>query len=423
MRIRFYNAKILTMEDKNIFDGELITNGKTIEYVGKAQDKEKLSSEKFDEVIDCEGNLLMPSLKNAHTHSAMTFFRSLADNLPLDEWLNTKIFPVEAKFNGEHIYWFSKLAVAEYLRNGVTAAFDMYFFRDDTNRLSDETGFRFTYVSGANDYGGFESIEEDLQRMNSYSDLIRFRVGFHAEYTTSRPLMEKISALANKYKTPVFAHNSETIKEVMGCKERYGMTPTQIMDELGMFEYGGGGFHCVHFDDKDYEIFKKRDLLAVFNPCSNLKLSSGIADVKRFIDEGINISVGTDGAGSNNSLNIFRDMYLACVLPNVRGEGNANIDPYEILKGVTSKGSSYMALENARYLKAGQLADIIMIDLKKPEMQPVNNIINNIVYSGSPDIVKMTMCNGKILYKDGEYKTIDKEDTIKHCNKLAGELK
>ena len=141
------------------------------------------------------------------------------------------------------------------------------------------------------------------------------------------------------------------------------------------------------------------------------------------IDEGINISVGTDGAGSNNSLNIFRDMYLACVLPNVRGEGNANIDPYEILKGLTSKGSSYMALENAKYLKAGQLADIIMIDLKKPEMQPVNNIINNIVYSGSPDIVKMTMCNGRILYRNGSYLTLDKEDTIARCNKLAGELK
>lgn len=417
MRIRFFNAKILTMEENKIFDGELVTNDKTIEFVG-----DKAPAGNYDEEIDCEGNLLMPALKNAHTHSAMTLFRSLADNLPLDEWLNTKIFPVEAKLTDDHVYWFTKLAIAEYLRNGVSAAFDMYMNLDAYVKASDETGFRFTFVSGANNFGGFDEMEERFNRYNAHSDLIAYRMGFHAEYTTSKELMGKISDLANRYKTPIFAHNSETVKEVEGCKERYGLTPTQLMDELGMFEYGGGGFHCCHFDDKDYEIFKNRDLLAVFNPCSNLKLSSGIADVKRFIDEGINISVGTDGAGSNNSLNMFRDMYLACVLPNVRGEGNCNIDPFIILKGLTTTGSSYMALENAKYLKAGQLADIIMINLKKPEMQPLNSIVNNIVYSGAPDIVKLTMVNGKILYKDGKFLTVDMPEVIDQCNKRVKEL-
>ena len=418
MKTRLYNARILTMETRDIIEGEVHVNDSKIEYAGPAKE-----GGVFDKEIDCEGNLLMPARKNAHTHSAMTFSRSLADNLPLDVWLQTKIFPMEAKLNADHVYWFSKLAILEYLRSGVSAAFDMYFFRDASTKASDESGFRFSYVTGANDYGGFECLEDDYERFNNHSDLVRFRFGFHAEYTTCRENMEKIAAFARKYKAPVFAHNSETRKEVDGCISRYGMTPTQIMDELGLFEYGGGGFHCVHFDDKDYEIFKKRDLLAVFNPCSNLKLSSGIADVKRFVDEGINISVGTDGAGSNNSLNMFRDLYLACVLPNVREQGEANIDPFVLLKGLTTTGCSYMGFEDLGLIKEGQKADIIMIDMSAPSMQPVNEIVNNIVYSGSPDIVKMTMVNGKILYMDNEYLTLDEKEIYEACNKLVSELK
>ncbi len=418
MRLRFYNASILSMEDRNVTKGEVWINDKTIEYVGPSKE-----ADGFDEQIDCEGNLLMPTFKNAHTHSAMTFSRSLADNLPLDVWLNTKIFPMEAKLNFDHVYWFTKLAIMEYLRNGISTAFDMYMIRDASNKAAIESGFRISYVSGANNFGGVEELEEEYLKHNEQHELINMQLGFHAEYTTSKENMMKIAALADKYKAPVFVHNSETRKEVDECIGRYNMTPTQIMDELGMFNYGGGGYHCVHFDDKDYEIFKKRNMLAVFNPCSNLKLSSGIADVKRFIDEGIDISVGTDGAGSNNSLNMFRDLYLACVLPNVRGEGNANIDPFILLNGLTSVGPKYMKLEDARFIKAGQKADIMMIDMSNPAMQPVNSIVENIVYSGSPDIVKMTMINGKIVYKDGEYLTLDKKEIIENCNKLVQELK
>ncbi|MBO7448865.1 MAG: amidohydrolase family protein [Clostridiales bacterium] len=418
MKLRLYNAKILTMEDRNIIEGEVWVNGSDIEYVGVSKE-----GHTFDQEIDCNGNLLMPTFKNAHTHTAMTFSRSLADNLPLDVWLNTKIFPMEGKLNAEMVYWFSKLAILEYLKNGISVAFDMYFFRDATNKASDESGFRFSYVSGANDFGGVDELEEEFLKHREYSELVNMNLGFHAEYTTSKENMMKIAALAAKYKAPVFVHNSETKKEVQGCIERYGMTPTQIMDELGMFEYGGGGFHCVHFDDKDYEIFKKRDLLAVFNPCSNLKLSSGIADVKRFIDKGISVSVGTDGAGSNNSLNIFRDLYLATVLPNVRGEGEANIDPFILMKGLTSVGPKYMGLDNLSYIKAGQKADIIMIDMSDPSMQPINSIVENIVFSGSPDIVKMTMINGKIVYKDNEYLTLDKNEIYQMCNRFVQELK
>ena len=280
MRTRFINAKILTMKSLDIFEGELWVNDDTIEYVGSKTE----SNEKFDKIIDCKGNVLMPSFKNAHTHSAMTFSRSLADNLPLDVWLNTKIFPMEAKLSPEHVYWFSKLAILEYLKCGTTAAFDMYFHVDSAAKASDESGFKFTFVSGMNNFGGFETLEENYLKFNQYSDLVLVSVFFPAEYTTSMELMKALSELSHKYEEPIFAHNSETKLEVAGCIERYGKTPTELMDELGLFDFGGGGFHCVHMSDNDYEIFKNRNLLAVTNPCSNLKLSSGIADIKRFVD-------------------------------------------------------------------------------------------------------------------------------------------
>lgn len=419
MRIRFINAKLLTMKDFNIIDGELWVNNDAIEYVGDSVE----DNSKFDRVIDCKGNLLMPSFKNAHAHSAMTFSRSLADNLPLDVWLNTKIFPMEGKLTPEHVYWFAKLAVMEYIKCGTTAAFDMYFHLDSACKVSDETGFRFSFVSGMNNFGGFETLEENYLKYNSYSDLIKYNLGFHAEYTTSMELMNGLNDLVHKYKEPCFAHNSETKLEVQGCIDRYGKTPTELMEDIGLFDFGGGGFHCVHMSDKDYEIFKKRDLLAVFNPCSNLKLSSGIADVKRFVDEGISVSIGTDGAGSNNSLNIFRDLYLASVLPNVRGEGEANVDPLILLKGLTTVGPRYMKLTDVDVLEKGKKADVIMIDLNNPSMQPINNIAVNLVYSGSPDVIKMTMINGKIVYEDGKYLTIDSDEVINKCNSLIGELK
>lgn len=419
MRIRFINCRILTMKNPDVFEGELWVNNDTIEYVGEAKQTEEV----FDRVIDCKGNVLMPSFKNAHAHSAMTFSRSLADNLPLDVWLNTKIFPMEGKLTPEHVYWFTKLAVMEYVKCGTTLAFDMYFHHDSYAKVSDETGFRFAFVSGMNDFGGFEDLESKYLKFNNYSDLISYNMGFHAEYTTSMELMKKLSELSHKYEEPIYVHNSETRKEVEGCISRYGKTPTQVMDDIGLFDFGGGGFHCVHMSEEDYEIFRKRDLLAVFNPCSNLKLSSGIADIKKFIDMGINVSVGTDGAGSNNSLNIFRDLYLASVLPNVRGEGEANVDPFVLLKGVTSVGPHYMKFKDCDYLEAGKKADIILIDMKDPSMQPVNNFAVNLVYSGSPDSVKMTMINGQIVYENGEFKTIDSEEVIKKCNVLLNEIR
>ena len=418
MRIRFYNARILTMSDNTVLEGELWTADKKIEYIGQS----KASDKPFDREIDCKGNLLMPGLKNAHTHSAMTFSRSLADDYSLHDWLYKAIFPREAKLTLEHIYWFTKLAYAEYLAGGITACFDMYPKRIESARAAVETGFRYVSVDDANDFGGMDLLEENYNKFNSYDPLVSYIYGFHAEYTTCEDNLKKVAALAHKYEAPVFAHISETQAEVEGCKERYGVTPADLFDKLGIYDFGGGGFHCVWFTDEDREIFKKKGLWSVFNACSNLKLASGITPVYKFINEDMKIAIGTDGAGSNNSLSMFREMYLDTVLSNVLTDNAAAVDPFKILKAGTSGGALCMGLKDCDVLAPGKKADIIMIDMDKPSMQPENNVVRNIIYSADNSCVKMTMIDGKILYEDGEFTTIDYEQTRKKCNELLTEL-
>ena len=407
------------MKDDKITEGELWTDKDKISYMGPAKDTTGIA---FDREIDCKGNLLMPGLKNAHTHSAMTFSRSLADEYCLNDWLFKAIFPREAKLTPEHVYWFSKLAYADYLSGGITACFDMYFHKYENAKAAVDTGFRHVFCGAANDYGGFEALEQNYVELNDYDPLISFIYGFHAEYTTCEDNLKFMSELAHKYKAPVFTHISETAEEVEGCKERYGITPAVLFDKLGIFDFGGGGFHCVWFTDEDRDIFKKRDLWSVFNACSNLKLASGITPVHKFIEKDMKIAIGTDGAGSNNALSMFREMYLDCVLSNVEMKNAAAIDPFKILKAGTTGGALCMGLNGSDVLDVGKKADIIMIDMSKPSMQPENNIARNIVYSADNSVVKMTMIDGKILYEDGRYTTLDMDEVIRECNKFKKDL-
>ena len=236
--------------------------------------------------------------------------------------------------------------------------------------------------------------------------------------------MKEIADLAHKYKSPVFLHNYETQNEVKECLERYGKTPTQLTEELGMYEYGGGGYHCVYFDDKDFEIFKKRQLTAVTCPASNLKLASGIAPLKRFVEEGIPVAIGTDGPASNNSLDMFKEMFLASALAKVREMDAECVSADEILYMATTGGAHAMQLFDCDSLAVGKKADLVMIDLNQPNMQPENNIVKNLVYSGSKQNVKLTMVNGKVLYEDQKFDIgFDPADIYRRANEIIRRMK
>ena len=420
MKFRFYNAKIMPMTDDTIIDGELHTDGSMITYVGAAKE----DNVSFDREIDLNGNLIIPGFKNAHTHGAMTFLRSFADDLPLNDWLYEQVFPHEAKLTEEAIYVFTQLANMEYLTSGITSSFDMYFKLDSYAKANVDMGYRTVLCGSINDFGGtVEGIEEEYNKFNSYNELISYQLGFHAEYTTKRETLEGMAALSQKYKAPMYTHNSETRSEVDGCIERYGITPTQLFDKLGMLEYGGGGFHCVWFDEKDMEIYRDKNLWMVTNPSSNLKLASGIAPICEMKRHGMkNFAIGTDGAASNNCLDMFREMFLVTALQKVSEMDASACPAFDVLEMATKGGALAMGLKDCDVLAAGKCADFTVIDLRQPNMQPIHNIAKNLVYSGSKQNICMTVVNGQVLYENGRFLTVDADEIYGRAEKLAREI-
>lgn len=430
MNIRLYNAKILTMKDAQIIEGEIWVRNERILYVGDGRQtdevyqKLELKSIVWDREIDCMDNLLMPGFKDAHTHSGMTVLRSYADDMALDDWLNKQIFPVEAKMDGEMIYHLTKLAVLEYLTSGITAIFDMYLTPETIADACIDMGMRCVQVGAVNNFSqSVDMVDAMFNTLNSRNPLVSYILGFHAEYTCSKELLQDIAGLANKYKAPVYAHISETAAEVEECKKRYGMTPPVFLDSLGLFDYGGGGYHCVHMDEADIDLFQKKGLNVVTNPASNMKLASGIAPIAQYLERGINVAIGTDGPASNNCLDMFREMFLVTGLAKLKEKNAAAADAWEVLKMATVNGSKAMYLPDTDVLSEGKLADIIMIDLHQPNMQPINNIPKNIVYSASKQNVKMTMINGKILYENGKFADfIDVDGIYAKANEIKGKI-
>lgn len=432
MNLRFYNARILDAQAGKrwgITEGELWVRGNRICYIGDGTDVDVAYQGPsdiilWDREIDAGGNLLMPGFKNAHTHSAMTFLRSRADDLPLGQWLNEQVFPMEAKLTGDAAYLFAKIAIMEYLTSGITAAFDMYIYPNEVIQAAIDCGFRIVQVSGLNNFtSSLEQVWEEYQKYSHFHELCGYCLGCHAEYTTDRKLLEGLADLSHELQAPVFSHNSETKQEVEECKKRHGKTPTQLFEELGLYDFGGGGYHCIWMDDEDIQIFQRRNLSIVTNPSSNAKLASGVAPLLRFLDAGINLAIGTDGPASNNCLDMFREMFLALALAKLREGDAAAMDANEILYMATVGGAKAMGLPDCDRLAVGKKADLAMIDLQQPNMQPEYNLAKNLVYSGSKQNVKLTMVNGKILYEDGHFFIgDDPKEIYRQANQIVREM-
>ena len=424
MKTLLKNAKILKMDDSPLFEGNIVIQNENIIYIGNDYDK----FGPFDQVHDCLGNVLMPGFKNAHTHNAMTFVSSKTDDLSLHDWLFNAIFPREELLKEDDVYHLSKVAFLEMLTSGITACFDQYYFPLSTGKAAEEMGFKVLLLGTYNTTYGHEGLVNLYKSLNNGNGLVRYCFGIHAEYTTTDEEVESISRLTHELKAPFYVHISETESEVKECYERRGMSPVEYFASKGLFDYGGGGYHCIYFSDKDIEIFKKYNLNIVTCPGSNSKLASGIAPLYRYKEEGLNIAIGTDGPASNNCLDFFKEMTLVTGLQKLITKDPTAFPAYEVLKMATVNGAKAMGMDDADILEVGKKADIIEIDLNRPNMQPHNNIVNNIVYSGSKDNIRMTMINGKILYLDRKfYVGQDVKEIYKNCqlvtDRIDSELK
>lgn len=401
MKILFKNAYVLTMKDgEKPFISDVLVEDKIISKIAKdINDSEA-------QVIDASNTVLMPGFKNAHTHSAMVFSRSSSDNLTLWDWLSNCIFPMEEQFIENDVYSMSKVAFLEYLTSGITACYDMYYFPHEIARAAKDIGFKAVILAAppADRVTAEEIKNTFVEIRNLDKDLIDMRLGVHAEYTTPNERLAAIKEMCDEFKMPFSTHASETLNEVNGCKERHnGLTPTELFDSLGLFKYGGVLFHNVVLTENDIKIMKDRGIYAVTCPGSNSKLASGIAPISDLVKAGIDVCIGTDGAGSNNCLDMFKEMHLLYSLAKIKENDATALNAFDILKMATVNGAKALGLNDALYIEEGAKADLMLIDLLKPNMQPINNLVSNIVYSGSKDNIKLTMINGKILYQDGKF--------------------
>lgn len=401
MKILFKNAYVLTMKDgEKPFISDVLVEDKIISKIAKdINDCEA-------QIIDASNTVLMPGFKNAHTHSAMVFSRSSSDNLTLWDWLSNCIFPMEEQFIENDVYSMSKVAFLEYLTSGITACYDMYYFPHEIARAAKDIGFKAVILAAppADRVTAEEIKNTFIEIRNLDKDLIDMRLGVHAEYTTPNERLVAIKEMCDEFKMPFSTHASETLNEVNGCKERHNsLTPTELFDSLGLFKYGGVLFHNVVLTENDIKIMKDRGIYAVTCPGSNSKLASGIAPISDLVKAGIDVCIGTDGAGSNNCLDMFKEMHLLYSLAKIKENDATALNAFDILKMATVNGAKALGLNDALYIEEGAKADLILIDLLKPNMQPINNLVSNIVYSGSKDNIKLTMINGKILYQDGKF--------------------
>ena len=360
----------------------------------------------YDEIIDACDKIVMPGLINCHTHLGMSIFRATNDNLNLNDWLNKKIWPIENNMNDDDVYYATMLSCLEMIESGTTCSNDMYFGSLRAIDAIKQTKVRsvFSRCLMDSDNKGDEKIEEfkKLYENNKNNDLIKFAITPHSLYTCSKDYLKKCSDLGLEYNIPVHIHFSENESEVKDIKKKYHKDPVLALEKLGFLRNKLILAHGTFISDKGLNLLKDKDVSICHNPISNLNLGCGIADIVKY-KKNLNICLGTDGQGSGNNMNLFYHMSVVDLLQKGKYQNPTVMSSYDVLKMATINGAKAMGLKNNGLLKEGFIADIIEIDLNRPNMQPINNIINNIVFSGSKDNIAMTMINGKILYADRNF--------------------
>ena len=388
--------------------------GDTIAYIGAEE-----PSEDFGERYDGRGKVLLPGLVNAHSHAPMTLMRGYAENLALDDWLNTMIFPFEAKMTDDEVYPATQLAIAEMLRFGTTSFSDMYYFCDARARAILESGIKCNMCDTLIDFAGVPYAELPTAAVNEHifkayhgANGGRFLVdmGLHAEYTSTPTSVQTFAERTKELGLRVHVHVSETRKEVEECKQRHGgLTPPAYLASLGVFDNPTLAAHCVWLEGDDFALLAEKGVTVATNPISNAKLGSGIADERALAAAGVRVAIGTDSVASNNNLNMWQDLNAFALMARAKGCDPVGISPAEVLRCATLNGALAQGREETGAIAVGKRADLCVVDVDVPWMVPTSNMVTNLVYSAQGSDVVLTMVDGQVLYRDGEWLTIDIE--------------
>ena len=404
---------ILESKKKDIF-----IEGNKIEKIGENLDL------KADEKIDAKGEkAVLPGFVNCHTHSAMTLFRGYADDFPLKEWLTKKIWPLEQKITKDDVYWGTKLACSEMIKTGTTTFNEMYWYPEAQIEAVKEIGLRAMIGLVMIDFlpiGSKENVEKLFVKLKAKNlETISLSIAPHSIYGVSKENLIWAKDFARKENLLLHIHLSETEEEVNGCLKLAKMRPVEYLEKIGFLNENCILAHSIWLNEREIEILAKRKCSVVYNPCSNMKLASGIFPYKKLKEAGVNICLGTDGPASNNSLDMFLEMKFASLLQKVKEMDPTMAPAKEIFEMATRNGAKALKI-NAGEIKEGKLADLILIDLNQISLTPGHNLVSDIVYSANGNCVSDLICNGKILMRD---RKIEGEEKIKkEATKRAKEL-
>ncbi|MBE6501100.1 MAG: N-ethylammeline chlorohydrolase [Methanobrevibacter thaueri] len=398
-----------------------------------AEIADEIDDSNVDKIIDAEGKILLPGLINTHTHLSMTLFRGLADDLSLDSWLNDHIWPMEANLNGDYCYIGALLGAVELIKSGTTTFSDMYFYMEDVARAVEDAGIRAVLSYGMIDFGDAERREAEIKEnmtlyeaCNGMADgRIKVFFGPHSPYTASEELLIKVRELADEHNIGIHIHVSETQKEINDSLDEKGLRPFEYLEKIGFLGPDVVAAHCVWLSDDEIEIIKRHGVKVSHNPCSNMKLASGISPVSKLIDNDICVSIGTDGASSNNNLDLIEELKTASLLQKVSTLDPKVLTSDEAIEMATIKGAETLGLsDEIGSIEVGKKADIILIDTNNANMTPdSSSLSSNVVYSANGSNVDTTICNGKILMENKKLTTLDEDEIYARARQAIKELK
>lgn len=419
---------VLTMQgrDSVINDAEIAIAGDRIISVGKRGSTP--AGFKADKIIDASGMAAMPGFINAHTHSSMTLLRGYADDLPLMKWLNEKIWPLEEKMQKEDFYWGAKLCCLEMIKSGTTTFADMYFQMDQVARAVAESGMRACLSRGMIGIGPDAdlAVEDSMQFVEKWHGKAQGRITTmlapHAAYTCPPDYLALVSEMAAGYGVGIHIHVAETADELEKIKAEYGTTPVRHLDLLGLFNTPVLAAHCVHLDQEEIEILAGKNVAVVHCPQSNMKLASGIAPVVDLFKAGVDVALGTDGAASNNDLDMIEEMRTATLLQKVATGDATALPAFETLKMATYNGATALGLGDLGQLQPGMLADLILVDLRHPHLYPRHDLVAHLVYAVHSADVDTVIINGEIVMEGRKVLTMDEEEVMAQAQKCADRL-
>lgn len=424
---------VLTINERQevLADGAVAVLEDKIIAVGG--EKKILAGYKAEQKIGGQNVLVMPGLVNTHSHAAMSYFRGLVDDLALDEWLKKYIWPMEAKYvNANFVRNSVELAGLEMIKSGITCFNDMYFFADVAAKTAEHAGIRACIGEVIIDFStpSCETADVALAKTRALikkykeSKLINISVSPHSIYTCNNETLIKAGKLAKEYKKPVHIHVSETKQELKACLKERGLTPAEYLEESGILNNKTIAAHSIWLNEKDHEIFKRKNVGVSHNPVSNMKLASGVAPICDLLDLGINVGLGTDSAASNNTLDLLQDMRICSLLHKVSKLDPVAIKAKEVVKMATINGAKVLGLDREiGSLEVGKKADIITIDLGKPHLTPFYDPFSLLVYCVNGTDVNDVIIGGKALMLNREVLTLNEKNILNKANKFKAKLK